>query len=139
VKGFKTAKTETVTLNRANGDSLTFEIEAAPPLYQKWLNSQFPKPTRFVNGKEVPDPTKAPLWDDWTVYLLMWKSLESSGVLDTPQPASLKTPRDFEQWAIAIGEELKAANLTQGEVMHLGHQVQLLNYTLGDVTDAGKS
>lgn len=123
MKGFKNRPSKTVTLNRG-GESIELTMHAIPTGFQALLRTQMKPRTKFVNGKPAPAGDDENL-NDLFGLLLIAKSLEPSGVIDTP----LRAP--WVKAAESVRSEFREANLTDGD---LG----LLVGVLGDLTTDGE-
>jgi hypothetical protein len=129
MRGFKPA-TNVVTLKRPTAVEdefleLEFVVYAVPAGFRSWLLAQFPPPMKYTQhgkapGQWVKDEAKYAEWDDRFALLLLAKGLEPGSHLDHVIDWSLK--RSASGWmgeAEAVLAEMRAANLTQAEVMTL--------------------
>jgi hypothetical protein len=129
MRGFNKPATSVVTLKRPTAvedvfEEIHFEVQAVPAGFRSWLTAQFPAPTKYVKdrsgGQWVKDQDKFSEWDDLFGVLLLAKGLEPFDHLE--HKIDWTQTRSAAQWkreALAVFEEMRAANLTQAEMMEL--------------------
>jgi hypothetical protein len=138
MKGFSSALTETVILNRS-GEELRIELTALPPGYNAFIARVMPPPCLFVDGALTtePDPARRPHYSDWRVYVRLAKAL--GDVLDARVPAPTAPPEAWYRYAMALQNEFEAANFTDAELTVVAQAMNDMNYDMEKVKEAGKA
>jgi hypothetical protein len=123
MRGFSKPPSKTITLTRGE-ESLELTLHAVPPGFGPMVRSQMTPPIRNNSGTVVVDRDD-PQWRDHCWLLILGKSLEPSGVLETQIRAPWKATAE------ALYAEFGAAGLTDADL-------NKLTGVLGELSDASE-
>ena len=115
MKGFSKPIGETLSFTRG-AETLEITFYPLPMGYRVWLQSAFPLPVKFVNGKAADaDPGAVNEWNDLATLLMIARAA-APGTFDTELPPAGSDASFYRARAERIRQEIREANLTDGDV-----------------------
>ena len=118
MKTLPSASTLAVTLPRLIGEAPVVQLRALPLGYRAMLDTVYPPPAVYENGKLVQADPPAE-HQERKAYILLAESIVGDWATTTPKPTGSAKRIDWDRYAIDLCAEFNAAGVTQADLLAL--------------------